>query len=86
MDSLTRNNGIDRCRPDFHERGRETLSKNRYRTLAIMDTTDKTAVSATVGPASEGSYGLDGSGIERPQQNADPVCPTSQDLSMRCDI
>lgn len=33
----------------------------------------------------EGSYGTDGEGTERPPWNAAPDCPLPQDLSLRCD-
>lgn len=37
------------------------------------------------GAATEGSYGLDGAGAERPEDLADPRCALDRDLDRRCD-
>ncbi len=42
-------------------------------------------VVGTNGGAVEGSYGIDAAGSERPEQSSDPVCPTTRDLTHRCD-
>lgn len=40
---------------------------------------------ANDGSGVEGSYGLDSSGVERPEDSGDPTCSLVQDLSQRCD-
>ena len=39
----------------------------------------------TDGASTEGSYGRDSAGLERPEQTNDPVCSFSRDLTHRCD-
>lgn len=42
-------------------------------------------VVGAAGGGVEGPYGTDSLGRERPEQTADPSCPTTQDLTHRCD-